>query len=162
MVPLIVFVAVFAGLRLAAARGLGISRPCSARFALASVFMVAGSAHFVTPSAFVEMIPEWLPAREAAVYATGALELALALALATRLSILQPRWVGGVAMLLLGALFPANVYAALHSLGPGAAYGAHYLWFRTPVQALLLAAAWYATYSRAANSVFKHAGARSA
>jgi uncharacterized membrane protein len=90
-----------------------------------------------------EMLPPWVPARVALVYATGVLELAIAIAL------LLPdtrRAAGWIAAAVLVLFFPANIYAAVNYVPMGGhAWGPVYLLVRAPLQlAILLWVYWFA------------------
>lgn len=100
------------------------------------LFLFTASGHFLQTANMTQMLPPWVPAREALVYLTGILEFAIAIALFTR------RWrlagaCGAAAVLV--AFFPANVYAALqHAPMGGHAWGPTYLLVRTPLQLFIL------------------------
>jgi uncharacterized membrane protein len=76
------------------------------------------------------------------VYLTGVLEIAGAVGLLVERTRRAAAW--GLVLILL-ALFPANVYAALEGVGMGRhVEGASYLWLRAPLQAIFLAwVAWF-------------------
>lgn len=114
-------------------------RPCI-RLALVVMFTFTGVTHF-TPMRhdYALMIPPALPAPMAIVYVSGALELLGAAGL------LLPglrREAGLGLMLLLAAVFPANVYAHLEAVtfqgNPPTS-----IWVRAPIQLVFLAALWY-------------------
>jgi uncharacterized membrane protein len=99
-------------------------------------FAFAGIMHFVIPRTYEAIVPDWLPARRALVYASGVAELAGGAAL------LHPRTrrLGGrlsVATLL--AVFPANVHMALHPERYPVPGERTALYLRLPVQALFVA-----------------------
>ena len=117
---------------------------------LALLFMGAGVTHFTRPRFYEAMVPSALPAPLALVYVSGVCEIALgALVLVPatrRLAAL------GLVVLLL-AVFPANINMAVNNLGfvdPPAwlpqptPLG---LWLRLPLQFVLIAWAW--TFTRA-------------
>jgi uncharacterized membrane protein len=89
----------------------------------------------------VQMLPPWVPAREALIYLTGVMEIAVAI------GFFVPRWrrvAGWAAAAMLVAFFPANVYAATNHVPMGGhAWGPVYLLVRAPVQAMILAWVWY-------------------
>lgn len=112
-----------------------------AAWGLGLLFLFAASGHFVQTGPMVQMLPPWVPAREALVYATGVLEIAIGLALFTR------RWrtfAALAAVLVLVAFFPANVYAA-YTQAPmgGHAWGPVYLLIRAPLQLIIIGWAWW-------------------
>lgn len=111
-------------LRPAAAAGLGL------------LFLFTASGHFIQTGPMVQMLPSWVPARELLVYATGVLEIAIALALFSDRSRVAGAWAAAAALV---AFFPANVYAALHQVPMGGhAWGPLYLLVRTPLQLFIL------------------------
>ena len=117
-------------------------------FVMGPAYVVAGVMHFVVPEAYVQIMPPVLPAPLALVYLSGVAEVALGV------GVLYPRtrryaaW-GLVALLV--AVFPANVYMATSgvvvegtpfgTLDPSAAER----WGRLPLQAVLVAWAWWYT-----------------
>ena len=108
-----------------------------ARYAIALGFVVTGITHFVTPGRFLPMMPPWLPWHLELVYISGFVELAGAIGL------LMPRLARpaalGLALLLL-AVFPANLHAALTGgQATGMPSAPWYLWLRLPFQAVYIA-----------------------
>jgi uncharacterized membrane protein len=105
-------------------------------YALAVLFVGAGLAHFVWPSAFARIVPPALPAPRALVFVSGAFEILGGIGL------LVPAlrvWAGWGLILLLIAVFPANVHMALRpDRFPALPVWALYL--RLPLQFVL--AAW--------------------
>jgi len=101
---------------------------------LALAFIAAGALHFVRPRTYEEIMPGYLPAHHELVLASGAAEIASALA------ILYPRTrrLGGLWLAAtLVAVFPANIHMALHpDRYPGVAPAL--LWARLPIQPLLI------------------------
>ena len=114
----------------------------SGRWALAVMLLFTASAHFTaTRHDLARMVPEALPYPMAIIYATGVLEAALAL------GILLPRtrkYAGVALVVLLVAMFPANVRAAMEGLelrgNPATP-----LWLRAPMQLLFIGLAWWTT-----------------
>jgi len=99
-------------------------------------FVFAGIMHFAIPRTYEAIVPDWLPARRALVYASGIAEMAGGAA------VLHPRtrragslW--SIATLL--AVFPANVHMALHPERYRLPGGRLALYLRLPVQALFVA-----------------------
>lgn len=113
------------------------------RAALAVGMVVAGIAHFVTPLPFVQHLPDVIPMREAIVYASGAVEIALGLALMGP-SRLRP-YVGLVLAAYLVAVFPGNVYVAVSGVAVDGQPGGIYPWLRLPFQALYIGLALWST-----------------
>jgi uncharacterized membrane protein len=106
------------------------------RRACGPFFIVAGALHFLRPAPYERIVPPWLPARSALVYASGVAEAGGGIGL-MRTSTRGPAGWWLVATLL--AVFPANVHMALHPdefrSVPG---GRRLLWARLPVQGLLI------------------------
>lgn len=100
------------------------------------LFLFTASGHFIQTGPMVQMLPSWVPARELLVYATGVLEIAIALALFSDRSRVAGAWAAAAALV---AFFPANVYAALHQVPMGGhAWGPLYLLVRAPLQLFIL------------------------
>lgn len=111
--------------------------------ALALAFLFFAVGHFAITDRMVEMLPPFLPMRQAIVYGTGILEILLAAGL------MVTRWrrVAGIfCILILVTFFSANVYAAINGIGPGGhQWGPEYLLLRAPLQILLIGwAYWFA------------------
>ncbi len=106
------------------------------RFGLTLMLMMTSSAHFISPEPMTMMLPDWVPARTALIYATGLLGVVLAAALWIRGSTQK----AGLAIaLMLVAFLPANIYAALNSVPYGGAeMGPSYLFVRVPYQIFLV------------------------
>ncbi|MEW1954225.1 MauE/DoxX family redox-associated membrane protein [Terrabacter sp. NPDC080008] len=77
--------------------------------ALAGLFALSGTLHFVRPQVFEAIVPKQLPAHRALVYASGAAELACAAGL---LAPPTRRAAGIASAAVLVAVFPANVSMA--------------------------------------------------
>ena len=102
-------------------------------------FVLAGAMHFLKPSFYLAIMPDWLPWHSELVAASGVAEIAGGLALMAPNP--EVRRAGGwftIATLI--AVFPANVDMALnpdnHPHVPG---GAAALYARLPVQAIFIA-----------------------
>ena len=123
---------------------LGVSRLASwqdaGRGALALMFAFTGGAHFTAMKHdFAAMIPAPLPDGLWVIYLTGALEIAGAVGLLLP----RTRRLAGLGLvLLLLALFPANVNAALNALPLGGRPPTP-LWLRAPMQLLYLGLVWW-------------------
>jgi uncharacterized membrane protein len=116
MAPLITLLAVTLLLRAAGAAGVRPLRSwyTSLRGGLAAMFTLTGTAHFnETRGDLVAMVPPALPYPELLVTVTGLLELLAAAGLLYRRT---APWAAGGLTLLLVAMFPANVHAALAGL----------------------------------------------
>ena len=101
------------------------------------VFILAGILHFLRPRVYESIVPDYLPARRALVYASGVAEIAGgAGVLHSRTRRLGSWW--SIATLI--AVFPANVHMALHpDRYPTIPGGRAALIVRLPLQALLIA-----------------------
>ena len=116
------------------------------RAGLAAMFAVTGASHFTSmKDDFVAMIPSPLPSGDWVIYLTGVLEIAGAIGLL----IPRLRSLAAVCLaILLVAMFPANVNAALNDIpfrgGPPTP-----LWIRLPMQVLFLAALWWSSIRQA-------------
>lgn len=107
--------------------------------ALAGLFAVVGSLHFVIPGTMAETIPSQLPYRRELVLASGVIEVGCAIALRRRVP-----GAGRFAALTLLAIWPANIQMALDSGSgkhPGLADNAALMWGRVPLQLPLIWAA---------------------
>jgi uncharacterized membrane protein len=108
---------------------------------LSLLFVVAGSNHFLDPAFYLTMMPPYLPAHRPLVALSGVIELIGGLA------VLVPKVRSGAGwglVLLLVAIFPANVHMALNpDVFPELPVAA--LYARLPLQGLLMAWAFWAT-----------------
>ena len=111
---------------------------------MGTFYIGAGANHFLAPDFYLPMMPPYLPLHLELVYLSGLAEMALGAAvLVPRL---RPRAAWGLILLLI-AIFPANIHIALHNvpLG-GAAEGAGiWNWVRLPFQLLFILWAWWYT-----------------
>ena len=107
------------------------------RVLLAAAFIAAGAMHFISPRAYVSIMPPYLPNPRELVAISGACEVA------GGVGVLLPqplrRWAGWGLVALLIAVFPANVEIARR----GAAFGSTHIapiwgWVRLPFQALFI------------------------
>lgn len=100
-------------------------------------FVLAGALHFVMPDVYTRMVPSYLPARAALVYASGVAEITGGVGLMGSTS---RRLAGWWLIATLIAIFPANVHMATHPdeypTFPG---GATALRARLPFQAVFIA-----------------------
>ncbi len=108
----------------------------AAAIGLTLLFIFTGIGHFVQTEPMSQMLPAWVPARVLIIYLTGLLELALAAGFA--LPKFRPR-AGWAAAIMLVAIFPANIHAALNRVPMGGhEWGPAYLLIRGPLQAIFL------------------------
>ncbi|WP_231753965.1 DoxX-like family protein [Natronomonas sp. CBA1123] len=118
-------------------------------YVMGPAYIVAGILHFVVPELYVQIVPPFLPFRLELVYLSGVAEILVGV------GVLVPRtrriaaW-GTVALLV--AIFPANIYMATHGVviegAPGGGDPSQLVrWGRLPLQAVLIAWAWWYTQS---------------
>jgi len=113
----------------------------AALVALGLLFIAAGANHFLNPGFYLRIMPPWLPAHRELVALSGALEILGGVAVFVAPA--RP-WAGWGLILLLVAVFPANLHMALNpELFPELSRGA--LWARLPLQGALIIWAWWAT-----------------
>jgi uncharacterized membrane protein len=113
----------------------------NARAATAFAFIFIGATHFAMPEKYLEMMPPFLPAPVFLIYLSGVFEIlggvGLMLSRTKRLAAM------GLILLLL-AVFPANIYVALNSVQLGGYMNyAVYQWLRLPMQFVLMAWVWW-------------------
>jgi len=112
-----------------------------ASWGLGITFLFFFIGHIVKAQGMVEMLPPWVPFRLALIYATGLLELVIGIAL------FIPRYqlfAAKLAIVVFVVFFPANIYAALNSIGLGGhQLGPAYLAIRGPLQLILIAWAYF-------------------
>lgn len=110
------------------------------RMALVIMFLFTGATHFSDMrDDYAAMIPDPLPRGDWIIYLTGLLQIAGAIGL------LIPRFrrLAGVGLaILLVAMFPANVHAALNGI-PFRGEPPTPLWLRLPIQIGLIWAVWW-------------------
>jgi uncharacterized membrane protein len=111
------------------------------RYALAAMFTFTAVSHFAPPtrSDLIAMVPPGLPRPDLLVYSTGVAEFAGAAGL-----LFEPtrQWAAVGLMLLLLAMFPANV-SAVRRGNTIRGRPVTPLWIRAPMQVLFLAWAWW-------------------
>jgi uncharacterized membrane protein len=140
----VVFVLVISFVLLRIAGLLGVRRLSSWRAAglgaLAIMFVITGTSHFTGMKYdFAAMTPEPLPDGLWVIYLSGVFEIAGAIGLL----IPRTRRLAGIFLvLLLVAVFPANVNAALNGILFGGEPPAP-LWLRTPEQLLYIGMVWW-------------------
>jgi uncharacterized membrane protein len=120
------------------------------RYLLAFAMMFVGVSHFTNPAPFARIVPAWLPSPLALVYVSGFFELLGGAGLLVPRARRAAAW-GLVALYV--AVFPANVNMALNhiSLEPDHPIPTALLWLRLPLQAVLIAWAWWYTRAPAAD-----------
>jgi uncharacterized membrane protein len=93
-----------------------------------TIFTLSGVLHLVNPTAFLWLMPPWLPEPMLLIYLSGIAELAAALGL-----LLKTRWAPIFTALTLIAIWPANWWFAFDSLGESV-WLAVAAWARLPLQ----------------------------
>jgi uncharacterized membrane protein len=107
-------------------------------------YVLAAVAHFVRTDVYLPMMPPYLPAHRELILLSGVAEVVLGLAvLVPQTRRLAARGI----ILLLIAIFPANLHIAIHDVPLfGATQGAGiWNWVRLPFQGVLIAWAWWYT-----------------
>ncbi len=115
-----------------------------ALWTLATFFVVAGLNHFLNPIPYLAMMPPYLPWHERLIIVSGVAEIAGGLGIL----IARMRWLAGWGLIvLLVAVFPANVQVALHGW-PGVQIPQWTLWARLPLQVVLIAWVYWVCMAR--------------
>lgn len=103
--------------------------------------MGAGIFHFIRPKMYESIMPPYIPAHQLMVWLSGLAELGLGIGLLFPVTRVWAAW--GIVLMLI-AIFPANVYMTIsprfHRIP------SWILWGRLPLQAVLIAWALYYTY----------------
>ncbi len=120
------------------------------RGALVIMFLFTGISHFTSMKYdFAAMIPAPLPNDLWVIYLTGVLEVAGAIGLL----IPRTRKLAGICLvLLLVAMFPGNVYAAVNEV-PFRGEAPTPLWLRTPIQLFFIGMVWWAAVRKSLGRV---------
>jgi uncharacterized membrane protein len=111
---------------------------------MAIFYVFAGYNHFANPDFYLPMMPPYLPLPLELVYLSGLAEALLGAAVLVPRA--RPLAAWGLILLLI-AIFPANVHIALNNVPIGGAeQGAGiWNWVRLPFQAVFIAWAWWYT-----------------
>ena len=115
----------------------------------ASFYILAGPLHFIKPEPYLRIMPPYIPWHAAMVQISGALEILGGLGLILRWTQRGAAW--GLVVLLI-AVFPANLYMALHPVEAGAASITPVRWGRLPLQAVLI---WWLLWCTRPRSVLR-------
>jgi uncharacterized membrane protein len=106
------------------------------RIILAVFFIVAGANHFISPSVYLPMMPDYLPWHLCLIYLSGAAEIA------GGIGICFPRWrraAGWGLIALLIAVFPANLHMLLNDVPLGGKHLPQWILLaRLPLQAVMI------------------------
>jgi uncharacterized membrane protein len=117
-----------------------------ATWVLAIFMVLAGVNHFLAAGTYRAMVPDVLPWPWAIVYVSGVAEIAGGLGLMHPRTRRAAAW--GIILLLL-AVFPANINMAVNDLPLGDRdLPTWALWARLPLQAVLIAWAWWVSQTR--------------
>ena len=106
----------------------------------------SGVIHLVDPGFYVPMMPPYLPWHLGLIYLSGLAEIVLGVAVLVPATRRVAAW--GI-ILLLVAVFPANLHIALHDVplgGRAQGFGV-WNWVRLPFQVVFIAWAWWYTFS---------------
>ncbi|HJQ83411.1 MAG TPA: MauE/DoxX family redox-associated membrane protein [Candidatus Binatia bacterium] len=114
---------------------------------MAAFYVASGIGHFAIPQFYLPMMPPYLPWHLGLIYVSGVAEIVLGVLVLVPRTRRLAAW--GIILLLI-AVFPANVHIALDNVPLGGAKeGAGALnWIRLPLQAVLIAWAWWYTGER--------------
>jgi uncharacterized membrane protein len=113
----------------------------NARIATGAAFILTGVSHFLIPEKFMEMMPPFLPAPLFLIYLSGVFEALGGIGLIISKT-KRPAAIGLILLLL--AVFPANIYVALNNVQLGGFMNyAAYQWLRLPMQLVLIGWVWW-------------------
>ncbi len=113
------------------------------RVVLAISISVVGVLHFVKPNEFAQIVPAMFPDPIALVYISGFFEILGGIGLMIPWASMAAAW-GLIALFI--AVFPANINQAINSIPiPGIPHHPWLYWARLPLQAVLIAWAWWYT-----------------
>lgn len=106
---------------------------------LAFLFFFIG--HIVKANGMADMLPPWVPFKIPLIYITGVIELLVGIALfISRFQLVAAK----LSVIIFIVFFPANIYAALNSVGLGGhQWGPIYLLIRAPLQIILITWAYF-------------------
>jgi uncharacterized membrane protein len=104
-----------------------------APFVVAAAFTASGTVHLVHPATFTRIVPTFLPAKTALVYASGVAELVCAVGLWRR-----DRWAALAAAGLLLVVWPANLQMAINAQRGDVLATKVEDWIRLPLQIPLI------------------------
>lgn len=113
------------------------------RVILSVALIVVGITHFVKPEEYAKIVPPQFGDKFAMVYISGFFEILGAVGLLIPFVSVAAAW-GLIALFI--AVFPANIYQAIHSIPiEGIPHHPLLYWFRLPFQAVFIAWAWWYT-----------------
>jgi uncharacterized membrane protein len=100
-------------------------------------YVFAGVMHFVIPRTYKKIVPPWVPARHAMVYASGVAEIAGGVGMMVPA---RRRLAGWWLIATMIGVFPANLHMAMNAEEyPAVPGGAVSLWARLPFQGVFVA-----------------------
>ena len=111
------------------------------RWLMALFYGAAGVVHLAAAPAFLPIMPDWVPAPEAVILATGVCEIAGSIGL---LTIRWRRWAGILLALYAVCVFPANIKHALE--GIDVPQLPHSWWYHAPRLAAQPVLVWWALF----------------
>jgi uncharacterized membrane protein len=113
------------------------------RVMLAICIIVVGIMHFVVPDPFVKIVPDYFPSHLALVYISGFFEILGGIGILIPPVSQAAAW--GLLILFI-AVFPANINMAVQAIDlPNIPDSDVFRWARLPLQAVLIAWAWWYT-----------------
>ena len=112
------------------------------RISASIMFFITGITHFTNTQAFLEITPDFIPATEEMIYLSGIFEMLGAIGLL--IPRIQKISAWGL-ILLLVAVFPANINAAVNDIRTEVAFGigSWYLWVRLLFQPVFIWWVWW-------------------
>jgi uncharacterized membrane protein len=118
---------------------------------MGAFYMLSGLNHFVSADAYIAIVPDYLPWHGQLVFLSGLVEVGLGVAVLIPATRVAAAW--GIIVLLI-AIFPANLYVAMNDLpyigdDPNTVLN----WLRLPLQLVLIAWAYWYTKSGAPSGV---------
>jgi uncharacterized membrane protein len=110
---------------------------------LAVSLVIVGITHFLKPQEYAKIVPPPLPHPVGLVYISGFFEILGGIGLLIPLVSVAAAW-GIIALFI--AVFPANIYMTLNDIEiEGIPHNRTLYWLRLPLQAVLIAWAWWYT-----------------
>jgi uncharacterized membrane protein len=118
-----------------------VRRRALSRWALATLYLAAGTLHLVMPTAFLPIMPDFVPFPVQVILVTGICEIAGAVGLLTRIF----RRPAGIALAVYAVcVFPANIKHAVDDLTGG--HGELGWWYHGPRLVLQPVLVWWALF----------------
>lgn len=104
---------------------------------IATFFVIAGVAHFASPTTFSPLVPDYLPWHLLLVYISGLAEIAGGTGICFKRT---RRLAGWVLIALLVAVFPANIHMLVNDVPLNGKQVPEWIyWIRLPLQGVLMA-----------------------